>query len=332
MKAVMREELIPSFNVQDVLIDPWAADFDIYVWILVMGFLVNLACGLVGNFIVVRRMALVGDAISHSVLPGLVIAFLFTGSFAISFMLLGAIVAGVLTTVLIEVIHKNSRIKTDAALGIVFSLFFAIGVILINVYAGQVHLDAECVLYGEINHMAEALPVVVGGIELAPVKIILMGTVTVAIVLLILVFYKELLVTSFDPGLAQSLGIKVNHFHYGLMIVLSIVIVCAFESVGVILVIAMLIFPATTSAMVSDRLSHILLLTFPLSLLYTIGGLHLALWLNTSISASMVVVAVFIFMLTWVFSPRRGVLTKLLASGKPNAAKQQVAPQGNDLT
>lgn len=314
----------PPFDFHRVFVEPWTTNFDSVFWIALMGFLVISGCGLVGNFIVLRRMALVGDAVSHSILPGIVLAFLITSSLASSVVVLGAIAAGVLSTVLIEIIHRRSRVKTDAALGIVFSTFFAIGVILLSLFAGDVHLDADCVLYGEIGYVPLADPVVIGGVRpgsgalaetaatggfsLGPQPVVRMGLVTLGILILIAAFYKELVVTSFDPGLARSLGISVNLFHYGLMTALSVAIVSAFESVGAILVIAMLIFPGVTAGMLSDRLPVMLGLTVVLAALYAVLGLHLATWLDGSIAASMVVAATLIFVAVWIFAPRKGLL------------------------
>lgn len=302
-------ELIPDFDFEQMVLAPWTTDFDQYVWILVMGFCVAFACGLVGNFIVVRRMALVGDAISHSLLPGIVLAFIFTSSMTIPVMLIGAMVAGVATTLLIELIHKHSRVKTDAALGIVFSLFFAIGVILINVFINQVHFDAECVLYGAIEYLPLAEWVHLGGLEV-PLPILTMACVALLVLGLVIALYKELVVTSFDAGLARSLGISVGTYHYGLMAVLSVVIVCAFEAVGVILVIAMLIFPAATAALLSDRLPVMLALSVVLAALYAVGGLHLSLVLDSNIAGAIAVVAFGVFGLVWLASPRRGLMAR----------------------
>jgi len=306
-------DLIPEFDLEEMVVAPWTAEFDPFGWILLMGFLVAFTCGLVGNFIVARRMALVGDAISHSLLPGIVLAFMLTASLAIPVMLVGAMVAGVATTVLIEIIHKNSRVKTDAALGIVFSLFFAVGVILINLYTSEVHFDAECVLYGEIEYLTLAERISLGLVEV-PLPIVWMLGVGLVVVGLVVLLYKELLVTSFDPGLARSLGIPVGVYHYGLMAVLSVVIVSAFEAVGVILVIAMLIFPATTAAMLSNRLPVMLAMSLCLAAVYAVGGLHLALILDSNIAGSMVVVAGSLFGLVWLFSPQRGLLVRWVHS------------------
>ena len=309
---------IPPFDVQKILVAPWTTDFASYGWIALMGFFVATACGLVGNYLILRRMALVGDAISHSVLPGLVVAYLLAGTRHSTVMFAGALVAGLLTTVLIEVIHKKSRVKQDAAIGITFSSLFAIGVILISHFASKVDLDQECVLYGEIGNIPLDGPYVqLGSLVLGPPTMVRMAVVTLIVVLLIAVFYKELLVSSFDPGLAFSLGINATVVHYSLMSMLSVVVVSAFESVGAILVIAMLILPGATASLLSHRLPVIFLLTVLHAALSSVLGVHLALWLECSIAGAMVVMAAVLFVLAWIFSPTQGLLRRWLRMRQP---------------
>jgi manganese/zinc/iron transport system permease protein len=139
------KELIPAFEWRAVFVEPWTVDLALFGWIALMGFFVAVACGLVGNYLILRRMALMGDAVSHSVLPGLVVACLWSGSRGTGAMFAGALAAGAVTAVLIEGIHRLSRVKQDAAIGIVFSALFAFGVLLTSLYAQQIDLDADCV-------------------------------------------------------------------------------------------------------------------------------------------------------------------------------------------
>ena len=310
-------DLIPTFNFADVILAPWQGEFSaeqpaspIGFWQVLMGFLVASACGLVGNYLMLRRMALVGDAISHSVLPGIAIAFLLSGSRNTFAMFLGALLAGIVTTVIIEAIHRNSRIKQDAAIGIAFTTLFAIGVILISVFAGQVDLDQECVLYGEIGTVPLEETAVFGGQALGPAALVRMASVLAGTVLLILFFYKELLVSSFDPGLASSMGINATVMHYGLMSWLSVVVVSAFESVGAILVIAMLILPGATARLLSNRLGVMMVLTLVHCAISSLVGVHLAYWLNCSMAAAIVVIATALFVVAWVCSPTQGLLRR----------------------
>ena len=320
--------LIPTFDVQRILVAPWTTDLASYGWIALMGFFVATACGLVGNYLILRRMALVGDAISHSVLPGLVVAYLLAGTRHSTVMFIGALVAGLLTTILIELIHKKSRVKQDAAIGITFSSLFAIGVILISHFASKVDLDQECVLYGEIGNIPLDGPYVqLGSLVLGPPTLVRMAVVTLVVVLLITIFYKELLVSSFDPGLAFSLGINATVVHYSLMSMLSVVVVSAFESVGAILVIAMLILPGATASLISHRLPLIFLLTVLHAALSSVLGVHLALWLECSIAGAMVVMAAVLFGLAWIFSPTQGLLRRWLRMRRPVESPLAASPQ-----
>jgi len=248
-------ELIPAWDWQTVVVAPWTTDLPIYGWIVLMGFFVCAACGLAGNYLILRRMALVGDAISHSVLPGLAIGFLVANAWSVGggaddasasshgfsyglAVFIGSLVAGIVTTMLIEIIHKRTRIKQDAAIGITFSTLFALGVVLISVYADKVDLDADCVLHGEIAFVSIQPFTSLAGHEIAPDPVVRMGMVALLTLGLVLLFYKELLVSSFDPGLASSMGINATCVHYALMCWLSVIVISAFEAVGAILVIA----------------------------------------------------------------------------------------------
>jgi manganese/zinc/iron transport system permease protein len=301
--------LIPPFNFHDVVIAPWTTLLGSFGWIMLMGFLVAVACGLIGNYLILRRMALVGDAISHSILPGLAIAFLVSNSRGSGVMFLGALGAGVVTTLIIETIHRKSRVKQDAAIGITFSSLFAIGVIIISVFASKVDLDQECVLYGEIGNVPLQVPyVTLGPITLGPEPVVRMGLVALGVALSIVFFYKELLISSFDPGLAMSVGINPSVIHYSLMAALSVVVVSAFESVGAILVIAMLVLPGATASLLSHRLWLIFGLTVLHAALSSVLGVHLGLWLNCSLAAAMVVMGAVLFALAWLFSPMHGLI------------------------
>ncbi len=306
----MREHFFPKFDWFSVFVQPWSEYASNSFWIVLMGFLVSGTCGLVGCFIILRRMALVGDAISHSLLPGITLAFLLTQSRATFPMMLGAIAAGGLTVVLIEAIRYSSRIKPDAAIGIVFSSLFAVGVLLISAFADQVDLDAECVLYGELGFVPLHDFAQFGNIEIGPEPVVRMAVIALIAVVLLFSFFKEMLVTSFDSGLAASLGINPKRYHYGLTLFLSIVIVSSFESVGVVLVIAMIIFPAATALMLTDRLPVALGSSILFSALYAILGFHLATWLNASIAGGMTVIAGAVFGIVWTIAPNRGLVAQ----------------------
>lgn len=303
-------EIIPNFDAQAVLIAPWTENLSLFGWIAAMGFAVTGACGLIGNYLMLRRMALMGDAVSHSVLPGLVAAFLISGSRGTLPMFVGALAAGGFTSVMIETIHKLTRVKQDAAIGITFSTLFAIGVVMTSIFAAQVDLDADCVLYGEIAFVPLEPMVSLGGIVLGPVPFVRMASVLLIVSLLIIAFYKQLLVSAFDPGLARSLGTNPVVMHYGLMAALSVVVVSAFESVGAILVIAMLILPGATASLISTRLSRVHLLSLLHAAISAWLGVTLGVWLDCSIAAAMVVAGALLFGVVWIVSPREGLIVR----------------------
>ena len=300
--------LLPPFDAHFVFVQPWTENLPLTASWVLMGFCVTAACGLVGNYLMLRRMALMGDAVSHSVLPGLVIAFLFTGSRGTGAMFLGALLAGIATTVIIETIHRKTRVKQDASMGVTFTTLFAIGVVLVSIYSSQVDLDAECVLYGEIGF----LPPLPAPADFGawPVALVRMGGVLAMVAALVVVFYKELLVSSFDPGLASSLGINTTAMHYGLMLMLSVVVVSAFEAVGSILVIAMLILPGATAGLLTTRLALVHVLSVLHAALSPVLGVHLALVLGCQIGPAMVVAGAGLFVLAWIFSPTQGLLRR----------------------
>lgn len=319
-------DLLPRFSWDAMFVAPWTDEFGFFIWIALMGFFVTAACGLIGNYLILRRMALIGDAISHSVLPGIAIAFLVSSGRGSIAMFVGALIAGVLTTVIIETIHSRSRIKQDSAIGITFSCFFAVGVILVSLYAGRIELDADCVLFGEIGYVPLDYPyATLGAITMGPPPVARMALVLAATALLIVLFYKELLISSFDPQLASAQGLPARAMHYCMMSVLSVVVVSAFEAVGAILVIAMLVLPGATAALLSRRLWVRLLLTLIYAALSSVAGIHLALALDSSVAPSMVVSGCGLFALAWLVSPFDG-LRRLLPSRRRASASREAAP------
>ncbi len=312
--------LLPPFSFDHVFVMPWTEELALFGAMMLMGFLTTTACGLVGNYLMLRRMALMGDAVSHSVLPGLVIAFLFSGSRGTGTMFLGALAAGVATTVIVETIHRKTRVKQDASIGVTFTTLFAIGVVLVSIYSSQVDLDAECVLYGEIGFIGP-----LGGGDDVPPANVRMGAVALGVIALVAAFYKELLVSSFDAALARSLGINPTVMHYGLMISLSLVVVSAFEAVGSILVIAMLILPGATAMLLTTRLPVVHGLTVLHAALSSILGVHLSLALRCQVGPAMVVAGAILFTLAWVLSPSEGLLVRWRAGRR----RLEIDPAGS---
>lgn len=284
----------------------------VYGWILAMGIAVSLSCAILGSFLVVRKMSLIGDAISHAVLPGLAIAFLFSGSRATIPMLVGAIAMGMTTSFLIEFVSQKSFIKKDAATGIVFTTLFAIGVILISLFADKIDLDQECVLYGEITFVPLEPHLFLGNFDLGPTPFVVMSGVCLAVILVVILFYKEFVITSFDPALAVSLGIPVTFIHYLLMGLLSTTIVSAFESVGAILVVTMLIAPAATAYLLTNSFSKMILLACLFAILNTIFGLYFAIQLDASVAGGIAVAGFALFLLAFLFSPSQGLVSRAI--------------------
>lgn len=247
-------------------------------------------------------MAMVGDAISHAVLPGIVIAFLISGSRDNLPMLIGAAVVGVLTTVFIELLHKKANLQEDASIGITFTWLFALGVILISALTGQVDLDQECVLYGEIAYVPLDPILLDSGASLGPRALWISGGVLLLIISAIIAGYKGLLITTFNPDYAAALGISTAFWHFAFMGLVSLTTVVSFESVGAILVVALLIAPAAAAYLITENLKSLLLLTSIYGILTAVGGYYLALWLDGSIAGAMATFAGVIFAGSWGWS------------------------------
>ena len=290
--------------------------------ILLIGSTIAAACALVGTFLVLRQMALLGDAISHAVLPGIVIAFLISNERSTLPMLLGAGALGVLTVFLVELSHRTGRLKEDASIGVVFPALFAIGVILVSRYAGQVDLDLDCVLYGEIAYTPWDL-LYWQGHAIGPKALWVGGGVLLVDLLVIVLFFKELKITTFDASLAATLGFAPVAVHYLLMSLVSITVVGAFESVGAILVVAMLVVPPATAYLLTDRLSSMLAVSVLCGILSTVGGYGVARWLDASIAGAMAMVAGLLFLLAFFVSPRHSLLSRLLRQGHLRRAMQE---------
>lgn len=280
------------------------------LWIILVGCLVASSCALVGCFLVLRKLAMLGDAISHAVLPGIVIAFMLTGSRNVVPMLLGAGAMGLLTVFITDVLNRFGKLQSDASMGVTFTWLFAIGVILVTRYTAQVDLDVDCVLYGDILY-APFDVWAFGSHLVAPRAAWLLGVVTLVNAIVLLLGYKQFKVCTFDPALAASMGIQVAFWHYLLMGLVSVTTVASFESVGAILVVAMLVIPANTAYLLTERLSRMILLAILLGCTSAIGGYWLAERLDASIAAAMGVVAGLQFILAALFAPRSGVISRL---------------------
>ncbi len=268
---------------------------------------VAVVLALPGAFLVLRRMALMSDAISHTVLLGIVLAFFITKDITSPLLVIGAALTGVLTVALVEAVRRTRLVKKDAAIGLVFPVLFSIAVILISRYAGQVHLDTDAVLLGEIA-FAPFRRLVLGGVDLGPRTLYLMGAILALNVTMIIVFYKELKLSTFDAGLAAALGFSPAIIHYVFMTLVSLSVVGAFDAVGSILVVALMIAPPAAAYLLTDRLPVMLWLSGALGAVAGVSGFWFAWITDTSIAGSMATLAGVIFLLTFLFAPERGIV------------------------
>jgi manganese/zinc/iron transport system permease protein len=275
--------------------------------IQLIGAVVAMACALPGVFLVLRRMALMSDAISHAILLGIVLAFFVTKDISSPLLVIAATLTGVLTVSLVELLHRTRLLREDAAIGLVFPVLFSIGVILISRFAGDVHLDIDAVLLGELA-FAPFTRFVALGYDLGPRSLYVMGGILLLNVVFILLFYKELKLATFDAGLAAALGFSPALIHYGLMTLVSVTAVGAFDAVGSILVVALMIAPPAAAYLLTDRLPHMIGLSALIGIASAISGYWLARALDASIAGSMATMAGVFFALTFLLAPERGLI------------------------
>jgi manganese/zinc/iron transport system permease protein len=278
-----------------------------------------VSCALPGVFLVLRGMAMMGEAISHSVLLGIVTGFyFFTQDLHSPILVASAAVMGVITVTLVELLHNTKLVKEDAAIGLVFPALFSIAVVLISVFGRNLHLHTTAVLKGELvfapfdrfqfagNAVLGWLPAI--GIESLPKSLVVMSVIMVMNIIFIIVFYKELKLATFDKGLAASLGFAPVLIHYALMTLVSITAVGAFDAVGSILVLALIIGPPAAAHLLTDRLPVMLVLSAFLGMLGAVGGYWVSHWTDTTISGAMAVMVGVLFALVLLFAPDRGLV------------------------
>ena len=268
---------------------------------------VAAACALPGVFLVLRQMAMMSDAISHTVLLGIVIGFFIVEDINSPFLIVGAALTGVLTVGLVELLNGTGLVREDAAIGLVFPALFSLAVILISRYAGDVHLDTDAVLLGELA-FAPFERFEPFGVDIGPISLYVMGGILLLNLLLILVFYKELKLATFDPGLAAALGFSPAVIHYGLMTMVSITAVGAFDTVGSILVVALMIGPPVSAYLLTDHLPRMLGLSVLFGVFSAVGGYWLARGLDANIAGSMATVAGLLFGVVFLLAPERGLV------------------------
>jgi len=302
------------------------------IWIILTGSLVAISCGLLGCFLILRKMAMVGDAISHAVLPGIVIAYLVSGDRVGILPLVGAAAVGLFAAVMIEWLYRKARLQTDASIGITFTWLFAIGVIITSYFSGKIDLDQECILYGEIAYVPLDLIIDSAGNSFGPRPFWILLTVLTLIVGFIIVGYRGLFLTTFDPGFAAALGISTAFWHYSLMGAVSLTTVVSFESVGAVLVVAFLVVLPATAYLLTDDFKRMLVITSILGVTSAIGGYYLALIFDGSIAGAMTIAAGVQFAFALFFSPSKGILINRIKAGdipSTGSLSRQDFPLGN---
>lgn len=295
------------------------------VEIQLIAVIVAVASSLPGVFLVLRKMAMMTDAITHTILLGIVIAFFITQSLTSPFLIVGAALMGVFTVFLTEVLNNTKLVSEDSAIGVVFPLLFSIAIIIISKYAGSVHLDTDAVLLGELA-FAPFNRMVVFGVDIGAKAIYSMGVILLINIIYIVVFFKELKIVTFDPALSAVLGFMPTLLHYSLMGIVSITAVGAFESVGSILVIAFMIGPPVTSYLLTDNLKKMIFLSAGIGAVNGVLGYQIAKYFDVSIAGSMAVMTGISFFLVFVFAPKRGLITTV-----SRRKKQKIEFAGNSL-
>ncbi|MDG4715097.1 metal ABC transporter permease [Winogradskyella marincola] len=269
--------------------------------------LVAIACAIPGTFLVLRKMAMISDAISHSILPGIVIGFFISHDLNSPLLILFAALTGIITVVIVEYIQKTGLVKEDTAIGLVFPILFSIGVILIAKNANDVHIDTDAVLLGELA-FAPFDRLIVGGTDIGPKSLWIIGTILLVTVTLLITFFKELKLSTFDKGLAASLGFSPAIIHYGLMSVSSVTTVGAFDAVGAILVVALMIAPAAAAYLLTTDLKKMLALAIGFGVLSAVLGYWVAHLLDASIAGSITTVLGLVFLMVYLFAPSKGII------------------------
>jgi manganese/zinc/iron transport system permease protein len=278
--------------------------------ILAIAIVTAVAAALPGALLVLRRMALVSDAISHAILPGIVIAFFLTHDLSSPLLVVAAAATGVVTVALIEAINRSRLVPEDAAIGLVFPSLFALGVILISRYAGDVHLDTDAVLLGELA-FAPFDRLIVGGVDLGPVALWSMGGILLINLVFIVTWFKELKLATVDAGLAAVLGFSPALIHYGLMSIVSVTAVGAFSAVGSILVVALMIAPPATAYLMVERFGPMLWTSAAVAAAGAALGSVFAFALDVSIAGSMATASGVLFAAALLAAPRRGIVAQV---------------------
>lgn len=266
-------------------------DFQFLQNALITSVMVGISAGIIGSFIILRGMSLMGDAISHAVLPGVALSYMLGSSYVI-----GATVFGMASAALIGFVTKHSRLKNDTAIGIVFSAFFALGIILISFARSST--DLYHILFGNVLAVRDS-------------DMLLTAAVLVIVLISVPLFYKQLKLTSFAPTIAKSYGWNISAINYGLMFLLTLVAVTSLQTVGTILVIAMLITPAATAYQLTDKLLVMIVLSTVFGTISSIAGLYFSYTYNLPSGATIVMAAAVFFIVAFIFAPKKGLIGQL---------------------
>lgn len=269
--------------------------------ILICAILLSCTCAILGSFLIHSKQAMMADAISHAVLPGIVLAFLWTGSRASIFALIGAATCGILITILVNWLKNKAKMGNDSAIGLMYTSLFALGVFLISRFTESIDIDQECVLFGDIAYVPldnwQAF-----GMDLGPRAIYICSALLLFVSVIIRLGYRNLSLFCFNPEFAQSIGISLVFWNLYLLGAVSITTVLSFELVGAILIIALLILPASAAFLLTDKLKKTIVLSIIFSVISAIIGYAFAVWLNLNIAASIGTIAAIVFFLSFLLS------------------------------
>ncbi len=274
-----------------------------YIYLLIISIITAIACVLPGNFLVLRGTALISDALSHAILFGIVVTFLIIGDSNSPFIFIGAISSGILTIYITEQLSSSKKINYDAAIGLTFPFLFSIAVLLINLFANNVHLDTDAVLLGELA-FAPFQTFYWHGYDCGPQALWNMSMILCFNIACISYFYKEFKLTTFDPVYAKLIGYHPRFFNYLLMIITSITIIQAFHTTGTILVISFIITPAATASQLTKKLDEMLIISCMLTIIAVLTGFLIAHQYDISIAGSISLIHGLIFCLVMIFTTK----------------------------
>ncbi|MGD9572332.1 MAG: metal ABC transporter permease [Thermoleophilia bacterium] len=266
------------------------------------------ACCLLGPFLVLRRVALMGDAVSHAVLPGIVLAFLIFHTRAPLVVVIGAALFAIVCVLGIEALRSTGLVASDAAIGLVFPALFALGVLGIQQFADDIHLDLDSTIYGEIA-FTPFRTLEIGGVLFVR-SIVIMGVVAAINLLLVTLLWKELKVTSFDPEFARTIRISPAWLSRLLLVAVAVTAVTAFEAVGAILVVTLVIVPAAAAYLLTDRLVAMVALAVAIGWVSAVAGYYGAMEIDASIAGAMGLVSAAVFAIALLAAPRYGLLAR----------------------